>query len=141
RPASRVELRAPMEGFLQDVAYDEGDRVSPGAVLARVRVPDLETRIAQKQAEIHETQAKLRLLQIGARAEEIAEQRQRVERAKGWRDLAQQDLGRTRKAFEADLDGLDKQIAARTAELDVAQDSYHRAQGLAARKVVSEEQL
>jgi multidrug resistance efflux pump len=140
RPAVRAELRAPVAGFLQGVSCDEGDRVSPGAVLARLAVPDLDSRLAQKQAEVRGVRARLRLLEVGPRPEEVAEQRRRVERAEAWRDLARQDLARTRRALDADLDRLDKQAAARRAELEVAEDGYRRAQALGSRHVVAGEE-
>src|SRR5262249_31075838 len=61
RAAVRVEMRAPVAGFLREVAFDEGDRVSAGTVVARLEVPDLASRIAQKQAEIQEGRARVRL--------------------------------------------------------------------------------
>jgi multidrug efflux pump subunit AcrA (membrane-fusion protein) len=140
RPAVRAELRAPVAGFLREVYFDEGDRVSPGAVLARLEVPDLESRLTQKQAEVREVRARLRLLETGPRPEEVAEQRRRVERARAWRDLAEQDLGRTRQALEEDLGRLETQIAARRAELDVAQDSYQRARSLLGGRTYADEQ-
>src|SRR5262249_18052884 len=92
RPATRAEVRAPVAGFVQAVSYDEGDRVCPGEVLARLEVPDLESRLAQKCAEVSEVQARLKLLRIGPRPEEVAEQRQRAARAKAWRELGEQEL-------------------------------------------------
>lgn len=59
RAATRAELHAQVAGFLQEVYFDEGDRVARGAVIARLEVPDLDSRTAQKQAEVHEAQAKL----------------------------------------------------------------------------------
>jgi multidrug resistance efflux pump len=137
RPAVRAELRAPVAGFLQVVYCDEGDRVSPGTVLARLAVPDLDSRLAQKRAGVHEVRARLRLLEVGPRPEEVTEQRRRVERAAAWRDLARQDLARTGRALDADLDRLDKQAAARRAELGVAEDEYHRAQALVNRRALA----
>jgi putative peptide zinc metalloprotease protein len=82
RPVTRAELRAPVAGFLREVYCDEGDRVSPGAPVVRLEVPDLASRLAQKRAEVREAQAKLRLLEAGPRHEEVVEQRYRVERAR-----------------------------------------------------------
>src|SRR5262249_28408511 len=92
RPVTRAGLRAPVAGFLREVCCDEGDRVSPGSPVARLEVPDLASRLAQKQAEVREAQARLRLLEAGPRSEEVAEQHLRVARAKTWHDLARQDL-------------------------------------------------
>ena len=82
---------------------DEGDPVSAGTVLARIAVPELESQITRKQAEIHECEANLRRLEAGPRPEEIAEQRDRVQRAEAWRDLGRRDLEQTRRGFEEEL--------------------------------------
>jgi multidrug efflux pump subunit AcrA (membrane-fusion protein) len=140
RPATHAEVRAPVAGFLREVCFDEGDRVSPGAVVARLEVPDLESRLVRKQAEVREAEARLRLLEIGTRPEEIAAQRQRVELAAAWRDLARRDLARTRQALTEDLDRLGKQVAARRGELGAAESSYQRAQDLLGRRALAEEQ-
>jgi multidrug resistance efflux pump len=60
RPDARTEIRAPVAGFLRSIAVAEGDRVPAGMVLARFEVPDLESRIAQKEAEINEVRAMIR---------------------------------------------------------------------------------
>jgi multidrug resistance efflux pump len=141
RPATRAELRASVAGFLREVSCDEGDRVSSGKLVARLEVPDLYSRLAQKQAEIGEVQAKMRLLNIGPRPEEIAEQRLRVARSQAWCDLAQQDLLRSRRVFDETLDQLEKQILACTAEMEVAQDGYQRSIHLVAKNALPGEQL
>jgi multidrug resistance efflux pump len=141
RPALRAEVRAPVAGFIKEVTADEGDRVSAGALLVRLEVPELESRLAQKLAELAEAQARLRLLEIGPRYEEIEEQRARVDRARAWRDLAEQDLARNRQALTEDLDRLDKQIAVRQAAREAAQENYRRARLLVTRKALAEEQF
>ena len=138
RPATRAELRAPVAGFLAQMLFDEGDCVSPGSVVARIEVPDLASRLAQKRAEVCEATAKLRLLEAGPRAEELAEQRRRVERAAAWKDLAQQDLTHAHQALDAELARLDKQIAQYRAELDSAQDHVHRSESLRASNALSD---
>ncbi len=141
RAVTRAELRAPVAGFLQAVYGDEGDRVSPGTVVARLDVPDLASRTAQKQAEVREAEARLRLLEAGPRYEEVVEQRRRVERARAWRDLARQDLARTRKALTEELARLDKQIAQYQAEQEAARDARDRASALRGKGALSEEQF
>jgi multidrug resistance efflux pump len=141
RPAARAEVRAPVAGFLKEVSCEEGELVSPGAPVARLNVPDLESRLAQRRAELGEARARLRLLEIGPRPEEVAEHRQRVERARAWRDLAQDDLKRARRAFGGELDRLEKQAAARRAERDAAADRYRRARALGDRRAIAVEEL
>lgn len=141
RPALRVEVRAPLAGFLQTIYFDEGDRVSPGAVVAHLHVPDLASRLAQKQAEAAEIQARVKLLEIGARPEEIAEQRGRALRAQAWRDLAQKDLACLKQTFAEELVRLDKQIAQHRAEVDAAQGCVQRARQLRGGAALAEEQF
>jgi multidrug efflux pump subunit AcrA (membrane-fusion protein) len=138
RPAIRAELRAPVAGFLQAVHCDEGDRVSPGQVVACLEVPDLASRTAQKQAEVREAQARLRLLEAGPRYEEVIEQRRRVERARAWCDLARQDLTRSRKALEAELLRLEKQVAQAQIELQAASEELERSKAVVVRRAISE---
>jgi multidrug efflux pump subunit AcrA (membrane-fusion protein) len=140
RPTIRVELRAPVAGFLKEISCDEGDRVAPGALLVRLEVPDLASRIAQKRAEVREVQAKLRLLETGPRYEEIVQQRRRVERAEAWGDLARQDLERARKALAEDLKRLGEQIIQYRAEVENAQKALTRAQQLRSLNALSIEE-
>jgi multidrug efflux pump subunit AcrA (membrane-fusion protein) len=141
RPATHVELRAPVAGFLRTLYAEEGDRVTAGMVVAQMEVPDLASRIAQKQAEVRETQARLRLLEAGPRPEAVAEQRSRVERAGAWRDLAGQDLRRAQQTLQEDLTRLDDQIDQHRAELEFARSVLARARRLLGQRASSEEQV
>jgi multidrug resistance efflux pump len=139
RPAVRAELRAPVAGFVQAVAFDEGERVAPGVPVACLEIPDLASRLAQKRAEVREVQARLRLLEAGPRYEEVEEQRRRVGRLQGWRDLAQKDLAQARQALHEELARLDKQAAQYQVELDGARDVYDRSKHLRGRGALAEE--
>jgi membrane fusion protein (multidrug efflux system) len=54
RPLVRAEVHSPISGFLSEVPLDEGDRVSSGGLVARLAVPDLESRLAQNRNEVLE---------------------------------------------------------------------------------------
>ncbi len=112
RATVRAEIRAPVNGFLRIAYGDEGQRIAAGVHLAIMEIPDLTSKLTQKQAEEREVEAKLRLLEVGARPEEVAEQKQRLQRAKEWRDLAEKDLQRKKTAFKEELSRLDETIAA-----------------------------
>src|SRR5262249_13983351 len=140
RPATRAELRAPVAGFLGTASFDEGDRVAAGALVVSLEVPDLSSRLAQKRAEVREAEARLRLLEAGPRYEELTEQRHRVDRARAWRDLAEQDLQRTRQALEEELARLDRQGAQCRLELEAAGENCTRCKMLANRRAASEEE-
>ena len=99
RAARRTEICAQVSGFLREVCVDEGHEVEPGQVLARLEVPDLETRVAQKRAEVAEVRAQLRLLTRGTRPEVLRDQRRRVEQARRWMDQGRLDLDRARTSM------------------------------------------
>ncbi len=54
RPVLRAEVFSPVNGFLREVPLDEGDHVSPGGLVARLEVPDLNNHLAQKRNEVVE---------------------------------------------------------------------------------------
>ncbi len=141
RPALRAELRAPVAGFLQEIYFNEGDRVSPSATIVRLDVPDLASRLAQKRAELREAKSKLRLLELGPRQEEVREQHLRVNRAHVWRDLAKKDLAQMRQVMIEELDRLDKQITQHMAELDFAGEVLARAKKLSGQHMISDHEL
>jgi len=140
RPMKREEVRAPVAGFIKEVAYDEGDSVEPRAMIVRIEVPDLDSRIAQKKAELNEVDAKLRLLESGTREEELAEQRKRVKRAQTWRDLAEDDLENAQQAFADDIRRLDQKVAQYQAEVEQALNTVERSAILLRTRIVSAQQ-
>jgi multidrug resistance efflux pump len=141
RTASRVEVCAQVGGFLREVCVEEGHQVEPGQVLARLEVPDLETRVAQKRAEVAEARAQLRILTKGARPEELRKQRERVQRARRWADQGRLDLDRARRVDAAKLDSIEKLIAQHQAELEHATARLGRGQRLADRLQISQDEL
>ena len=126
RPSHRYEVRAPIAGFLREVHIDEGSKVAPGTRLALLEVPDLESQTERKRAEIRESEAKLRLLKVGSRPEQLAEERLHVERAKNWRDLASRDLDRAIVSLRSELTDLEQQIRQHQLETERAADTYSR---------------
>lgn len=141
QPLTHMQVRAPVAAFLKQVAGDEGTHVSPGERVALLEVPELESRIAQKQAEIRETEANLELLKTGASREELDDARRRVDRAVEWRDLAEADLGRSKEAFDDNLNRLDQRKVQVSAQLKQAIETARKAKELQRKRVITEEQL
>lgn len=56
-PLAHTEIRAPVAGFVTDIYYREGEEISEGATIADMEVPELESQIAGKRAEIAEVRA------------------------------------------------------------------------------------
>ncbi len=141
QPLTHMQVRAPLAAFLKEVAGDEGQHVSPGERVALLEVPELESRTAQKKAEIRETEANLELLKTGASQEELDDARQRVDRAVEWRDLAEADLKRSRDAFDDNLNRLDQRKIQVSVQLKQALETARKAKGLQRKRVITEEQL
>jgi hypothetical protein len=127
RPAVREEIRGAVAGFLRDIRVDEGSAVAPGDVIALLEDPELDCKLAQKQAERKENEAQLRLLETGTRPEEIACQRSVVENARRWHAQAQADLDRMKKALEQELAALDERISEAELQHERAESDYARA--------------
>jgi putative peptide zinc metalloprotease protein len=141
RPAKHLEVRAPVAGFLREVRFDMGDRLPADVVLGRFEIPDLESLISQKTSQQKESEANLRRLTAGPRPEEVREQTLKVERARAWYELGEQDLRRARQALVEELARADQQIAAARAEAEYAAASLRQAEQLYQRGVMAGQQF
>jgi len=141
RPQNRAEVRAPVAGFLREVHFDQGDGIKAGAVLGMMEVPDLASRIAQKQADIEAAAAKLRLLQVGVRHEELLEAHRNVQRLAEWRDLAEQDLDRARAALKSEFRQLDELLHQDQIEIEYSRLTYLRTKDAFDRSAMSQQEL
>ncbi|MFO0865966.1 MAG: HlyD family efflux transporter periplasmic adaptor subunit, partial [Gemmataceae bacterium] len=141
RPSMRAEVRSPIPGFLQAVQAAEGENLEAGATLVWLDVPDLSSKISQKEAEIGEACAKLKLLESGPRKEEIEEQRSKTLRCKQWRDLAEQDLGRKRIALKEELARLKALVRQHEAERENARQNLEQSRGLFEKKALPFDQV
>jgi multidrug resistance efflux pump len=81
-PFQNSEVRAEVEGIIQEVYADEGDMVGKGALIARLSDRDPQADLRKITAEIQEKQAKLKMLKVGTRPEEIDLARQETITAK-----------------------------------------------------------
>ncbi len=138
RPMVRVEIRAPMAGFLEHINVEQGTRVAAGTVIARLDVPDLRSRIAGKQAGIEAMQAKLRLLQAGPRAERVAVQRELVGLTASWRDQAQREL---QQAIKKDVKRVAMKIEEYRARMKLAREEFELSKRLIKAKALQGREL
>jgi multidrug efflux pump subunit AcrA (membrane-fusion protein) len=141
RPARRMEFRAPVAGFLKEVRVNEGDHVSPGDVIARLEIPELDSRIGRQRAELAAAEAELELLREGTRPETIADQKQRIARAGVWRAAADADLLRQKAALGAELNALQAKVAAARVVRAAAGSALSRMKIAVAKQAATPEQL
>jgi HlyD family secretion protein len=133
--ATEVQVGAEVGGRIIDLPVAEGDRVKQGDVIARLDVRDVDLALQRADAERAQADAQLRLLQAGARPEDIRQAEAYVAAAAGDVAAAQTDLA----AAETDLErferllqsssGSQKQRDDAAARRDMARERLRSAQG------------
>jgi HlyD family secretion protein len=97
--ATEVRVAPEVGGRLIEVAFAEGDRVAQGALLARLDTGDAELALRRAEADRDQALAALRLLEAGARGEDVRQARAQAESAQADVRAAEAEL----EAASADL--------------------------------------
>ncbi len=105
--ATEVQVSAPVGGRLIELAAAEGQRVAVGERLASLDTLDAELSLARAVADRVQAEAQLRLLQAGARSEDIRQAEAQVASAMADRSAAEADLA----AAEADVERFEGLLA------------------------------
>jgi putative peptide zinc metalloprotease protein len=70
-PIHNADVRAEIEGIIEVIYVDEGQRVESGEPIAGIYDRDVRAELQKIEAQVAENQARLKLLEAGARTEEI----------------------------------------------------------------------
>lgn len=97
--ATEVQVAAEVGGRLIDLRVKEGDRVAAGDVIAHLDTRDIELQMVRARAERAAADAQVRLLQAGARPQDIRQAQAQVEAASADAAAAGAEL----RAGEVDL--------------------------------------
>ena len=126
--ATEVHVSAEVGGRLVDLAVGEGDRVARGDVIAHLDTRDVELQIGRARAERAAADAQLRLLQSGARPQDIRQAQAQVDvasaeaaAARAELQAAETDLRRFEALLQANA-GSQKQRDDARARVDVARE-------------------
>jgi HlyD family secretion protein len=120
---SQASLTFQMPGRIQQYAVKEGDKVKKGDVLASVDTTALQLQVAQAQAALTLTQARLSQTQSGGTREQVAAANQAL-------NLAKVNYGKVLSGpTPDDLAGPKANLDRAKAALDQAQTGYDRAGG------------
>ncbi|HNV01981.1 MAG TPA: efflux RND transporter periplasmic adaptor subunit [Vicinamibacterales bacterium] len=106
--ATEIRIAPEVGGRLLELRADEGDRVKAGDTVAQLDTADVTLALRRAAAERQAADAQLRLLQAGARAEDIRQ-------AEAQHAAAEADLAAARREFasaERDLQRFDSLLAA-----------------------------
>jgi putative peptide zinc metalloprotease protein len=102
-PIRSADVRADIEGIVETVTVNEGDKVREGDLIARISDKDLRPELAQTEALIQQTQAKLRMQEAGPTAMEIEVAKSAVARAEESLKFARSHAGRNQQLFNEQI--------------------------------------
>jgi multidrug resistance efflux pump len=128
RPIHNADVRAEVEGIIQEVYVDEGAVVQKGELVVRLSDRDLRAEMRKLQAELEEKQAHLNLLKAGTRREEIELAKTLLAKAEERLGYVTNRLEMDRLVFEARLvskrefEETKELVAVRRNELQEARD-------------------
>jgi putative peptide zinc metalloprotease protein len=81
-PARNADVRAEVDGMIEQVHVEEGEHVRKGDVLVRLSERDYRAELGKVEAEIAEKRAQLKMLRAGPRKEEVALMRSELQTAR-----------------------------------------------------------
>ncbi len=124
-PSRNADVRSAVEGIIDKVYVDEGDRVRAGDVIARLSAKDTLAELGKTKADLREARAKLAMLEAGPNPGDVEVAKAAVSRAADQLRYAQSRLARFRSLF---ADGLvaraeleDKEESTTSAANDLAE--------------------
>jgi HlyD family secretion protein len=124
--ATRIDIAARVDGRVEARPIARGDEVAAGQVLVAIDNPQLLTKLREAEAAKAVALADLARIQVGTRAETVAQRKAAVAAAEANVKLAQQTYDRTRQLTQKDFASVQKLDEA-TANLDVGQRSLDQA--------------
>jgi HlyD family secretion protein len=135
--ATEVRVAAEVGGRVIEMTADEGRRVAAGDVLARLDTSDLEITIRRAEADRDQAAAQLRLLQAGARGEDVRQARAQADSARADTAAAEAEL----RAASDDLQRFEALLAANAGSRKQRDDAATRVSVAAARVTAARERV
>ena len=133
--ATDVRVAPQVGGRLIEVAVSEGDRVSSGAIIAKLDTADAELALRRAEADRDQATAALNLLQAGSRAEDIRQARAQADSIQADVVAAESEL----QAATADLQRFDALLQSNAGSRKQRDDAATRRDVAAARVAAARE--
>lgn len=140
-PIRNADIRAEIEGVIEEIAVDEGDLIDEGGLVARLSDRDYRAELRKTDAEIAEKQARLKMLRAGPRREEVELARKEVETARTRHEQAWKRHTEARRMHAERLAKAITAIEKAEERLKYARSYLSIFQSLFAEKIVSRKQL
>ena len=122
--ATEVQIAPEVGGRIIEMTVAEGDRVKRGDVVARIDTRDIDLSLQRARAERAQADAHLRLLQAGARGEDIRQAESQVAAASADLAAAEADLA----AAETDLQRFERLLESNSGSQKQRDDALTRRQ-------------
>jgi len=97
--ATQIDIRSEVAGRILSLAFDEGDRVKPGDMLAAIDHDKTDLELQSAQGRLREAQARLDMLQNGFRKEDVQKAQEALQEASIVFENAKRDYERVRKLY------------------------------------------
>lgn len=110
-----INVAAKIPGRIDKVLVREGDTVKEGDVILEIAIPEITAKLGQASAQSEAASAKSRLVDIGARAEQVAAAKAQYQRAAAQATLAQKSFNRVHTLFKEGLISAQKHDEAKAA--------------------------
>jgi len=120
--ATAVQVAPQVGGRLLELRVVEGDRVNAGDVIGRLDAADGELALARARAERDQAEAQLRLVQAGARPEDVRQAEAQVAAAQAGVGAVQAEL----TAAQADVDRFEALLASNSGSRKQRDDAVTR---------------
>ena len=124
--ATRIDIAARVDGRVAERLVSRGQNIPAGKVLITISNPELVAQLKQAEAARDVAIADLKRIEVGTRAEVVAQRRAALASAEASERLAQQTYDRTRQLTARDFASVQKLDEA-TASLDVARRAQQQA--------------
>jgi putative peptide zinc metalloprotease protein len=102
-PVQNADVRVQVEGIIEQVCVQEGSVVHPGDLVARLSEDEVRAEQNRLAAQIEESRSRLKLLELGARTEEIDLARIVVAKVAEQLRFARERAERDRRLYEQQL--------------------------------------
>ncbi len=135
--ATEVQVAAEVGGRIVELRVDEGDRVKAGDVIATLDTKDVELQIDRARAERAAAAAQLRLLEAGARAEDVRQAEAQVDAATSEIAAIDVEIGNA----QTDLDRFEALLSANAGSQKQRDDAKARVDLARERKRSAEERV
>jgi multidrug resistance efflux pump len=136
-PVHNADIRAEVEGRIEEIYLNEGDQVKEGDLIARLSDRDYRAELEKIEAEMDGKRANLKMLKAGPRPEEIELVRMEVETARTRQEHALRRYQEAEQIHAEGLSGSRSRVAKAKERLSYAGSYLKTFQELLEAKVIS----